>query len=351
MKVCFVDKTTNLDSLADIEYRARGGMVCSLIKLPDVLSQLGCECYVISDIKSGGVTDHGAIWYTDGQMTDEQKNQRYDFLVYNRQTCNGFSEIKTKYRILWTHDIPHHGFIPDARILNVIDATVFMSGYAERIWRKYFPKIRKSYQIPNGVDKEIFYPRDKDFNKIIFISAPNRGLHRLPMIFEVLRKRVSEKIELYAFSNMSKLHPENTEEGYEGVYQACVDSGIKLSDPIPQPMLAKHLGESSLMILPSAYPEICSNSILQTLISGVPILTNDVGSAGEWIKSGWNGFLTEFKPHDYWVFELELLLFAKTLFQNRRHHKKMIRNATKTPKIYTWEQIGEQWFQMLKQLY
>jgi glycosyltransferase involved in cell wall biosynthesis len=324
-------------------------MVSSLHIIPDVLSQLGCRTYVISDIKRGGITDCGTTWYQKGTMSDAEKSQTYDFLVYNRQTCNGFSEVKARRRILWTHDIPHGGFIPDPRILNAIDAVVFMSHYAERIWRTHYPGIGRSFLIPNGVDKSLFKPRSKDLNFIIYISAPNRGLGKLPLIYRSIKQKYPA-VYLRAFSNMSKLHPQDTDD-YSEDYKECKAAGIDLRNPIPQEQLAWHLSKASMMILPTNYPEICSNSILQAIASGVPVLTTgNLGSAHEWIRSGYNGFLTRFQPCDYWVFELELTRFAMSLLENPKKHKRLIRNTSAT-KLYTWQQIGGQWKKMLKKLY
>jgi glycosyltransferase involved in cell wall biosynthesis len=323
-------------------------MVSSLRIVPDVLSQLGCQTYVISDIKRGGVTDCGTTWYQKGTMSDAEKRQEYDFLVYNRQTCNGFSEVKARRRILWTHDIPHAGFIPDPRIMNAFDATVFMSHYAESIWRTYFPTIGRSVLIPNGIGGR-FYSGHKDLGQIIYISAPNRGLGKLPLIFRSIKKKFPN-VCLTAFSNMQKLHPQDKDD-YSQDYEDCIDAGIDLRDPVPQDELADYLSRASMMIMPTNYPEICSNSILQALASGVPVLTTGgIGSAQEWVKHGWNGYLTMFQPCDYWVFELELVRYALGLLDNPKKHRKFIKNAAKT-KIFSWQEIGKQWKKMLNKLY
>ena len=78
MKICWLDETTGLNALDDLERKGRGGMVASLLTLPDVLSQFGFKSYVISDIKRGGITKAGTVWYQKGQMSDAEKTQKYD---------------------------------------------------------------------------------------------------------------------------------------------------------------------------------------------------------------------------------------------------------------------------------
>lgn len=359
MQICFVDKTTSLDTLDDLKHRARGGMVSSLRILPDVLSKLGHRCFVISDVKQGGVTSAGTRWYTDGRMRPIERLRQYDILVYNRQLSSGLSEIRAKKRVLWTHDLPHSGFVKDPKMLNAIDKVVFMSRFAENIWRKYYPGIKRSVRIPNGVDKTLFYPREKDLNYIIFASAPNRGLKWLPMIYGNIRAKIGDRIYCRAYSDMQAMHPDPKDtridghwidSDYRGEYYQCAEYGIERLMPVPQPELAEQLGRAGLMIMPTEFPEICSNSILQALASGVPVITTgQIGSAGEWVKHKKTGFLTEYHPHDYFVCFLEMARFAVRMYEKPKLHLKMTKNAART-KIHTWQQIGRKWDGFLRRL-
>jgi hypothetical protein len=62
MKILFLDFSTRLNTVKDLESRARGGMVTSLFRVPDALSQLGHDVHVLADIKNDGMTKHGTIW-------------------------------------------------------------------------------------------------------------------------------------------------------------------------------------------------------------------------------------------------------------------------------------------------
>jgi glycosyltransferase involved in cell wall biosynthesis len=331
-------------------------MVSSLRILPDVLSQFGCHSTVYAEIDQEGITDAGTVWRN--QYTEPK--EKFDVLIYNRQLSDGYPLIRTKKRVLWTHDLPHPGFIPNPKLLNIINRTVFMSGFAEGIWRTFFPGIKKSVTIPNGVDKDVFYPGEKDLDYIIFCSAPNRGLDWLPFIFSRVRGRTRKSLYLKAFSNMRLMHPHEQDNrmdnfwvdtDFEHVYSDCIANNVEICDPVPQPDLAIELGKASLMIMPTKFPEICSNSILQALASGVPIVTtgDGLGSAHEWIKHGKNGFLTKYHPMHYMACYMEMSRFAEHIIQNEKKHRSMCNRAAKT-KVYTWVEIGKKWFKMLKAL-
>lgn len=337
-------------------------MVSSLFLVPNALSKLNNQVAVWSDVQTGGTTPDGVRWFTI-EDHEEVRRASYDFLILNRGIGSGYPELMAKHRILWTHDLVHGGHAPNPEHLKALSATVFMSRYAERIWRLYYPQIGRSFQIPNGVDKEVFHPREKDLNYLIFISAPNRGLNRLGIIFDAIRKKVGERVYLKAFSNMAILHPadqiqagyiphEDSGEAFGTKYPDIIDEcGVQVCDPLPQPPMAEELGKAGLMILPTGYPEICSNAVLQSLASGTPIVTTgNLGSAGEWIKHNKSGFLTKTHLEDYTVHLMEIMRGAVGILNDKNKHQKMIKYAERT-KVYTWDEIGTAWASMLKALY
>lgn len=341
MRICFLDRSTKLETVNDLEAKPRGGMVSSLFKISDYLSEQGHGVWVISDIKEPGLTKSGTRWI------NHLYNGEIDFLICNRGV-GGF-DIKAKHRILWTHDLPHAGQIPEPKNIKAFSATVFMSRYAESIWRYYYKDIGRSVYIPNGVDKELFCPRDKD-NFIIYASAPNRGLKRLPLLFDAINSRLGGRLRMTAYSNLEKLHPNEMSDDLSDTYNEIKISNVALSDPIPQAELAKEIGSAALMIIPSDYPEICSNIILQSLACGTPVITTgNLGSAGEWVKHGKNGMLTKWHPHDYMAYTLNIVRDAVSVLENTRLHKKLIKNAANT-KIYSWEEIGRQWERFLTKI-
>lgn len=333
----------------DLATRARGGMVTSLFKVSDYLSNAGHIVTVFASIKEPGKTAAGTVWFNPDDVIRQTAPQQ-DVLVCNRGTWDGHPWIKAHKRILWAHDLPHNGFIPEPKTIKAFAATVFMSQYAERIWRTFYPTIGKSFMIPNGVDKTLFFPRPKVPGFMIYASAPNRGLKKLPLIYEAVKSRVKAPVSMLAFSNLKAQHPNEVrgdDDGFGEDYKSCEEAGITLRDPVPQPELAQYLGGAELMIFPTDYPEICSNIVLQALASGTPVITTgNMGATCEWVKDGRSGLLTKFQPHDYMVYTLEMVRNAVKVLENNILLAKLSDGAAKT-KISDWEEIGHQWEKML----
>jgi len=346
MKIAFIDMSTKLQTIDDLQTRARGGMVSSLFAVSDGLAQLGHDTTVVGSIETPGVTRWGTSWIS------QYDGASYDVLVSNRGASYRNAAIKARRRVLWTHDLPHNGLVERPELMKAMSAVVFMSDYAERIWRTFYPTIGKSWTIPNGVNTGIFYPRQKDPDYLIYISNVNRGLERLHLIFETAKAKLGRNIRMRAYCNGSILHPNEGEDHNELKYKSCQESGIELLDPVPQPQLAMELGRAGAMILPTSYPEICSNAVLQSLASGTPVITTGgLGATCEWVRHGKNGMLTQFQPHDYMVYQLEMVRNTVNLLSNPRVHRKMMMKAAQTKGIYTWDQVVKQWHRMLKKLF
>lgn len=336
MKVLFVDRSVCFDSPADLS-GPRGGRVNSLHTVTQWLSN-----HMDVDIF------HGGNYFEIGNVKWRSlPEQRYDVIVFNRGIGGGLPEIEAKHRVLWTHDLPHSGFIPDPKMARALSCVVMMSRYGDWIWRKFYRHIGKSVIIPNGVDKTLFKPAEKAHRRLIYASAPNRGLDRLGFIFEALKARVPD-VSMVAYSNLKALHPgEHAPKDELEAFSTCEEAGIERKDPIPQADLAQELAQSTALVLPTEYPEICSNIVLQALACGTPVLaTGGIGATPEWVKSGRNGLLTETMPHDYMAYQVE---FVRNAVKMLEAPERYFRGALRT-RITSWNAISSRWLTLLSKL-
>jgi len=342
MKIMFLDFSTGLKTLADLETGPRRGLTNSLLYLPNALSKLNNKVYVLSDIESPGRTAAGVEWVNLRSGSPGE----VDILVLNRGAGDGYPSVEAKYRVLWTHDLPHMGFAPDPGVFDAIAAVIFMSLYAKEVWTTFFPQIKAGAIIPNGADKKIFKPGEKDLDYLIYASHPIRGLRRVPFIFDCLRESFPDrdlKMKCFSSSYPGETLKDDHMDKYPGPEMQSV-KGLEILPAVSVPQIAEELGRAGLMILPTGYPEICSNTILQSLASGTPIVTTGrLGSAPEWIQHQWNGALTHYQPCDYVVHFVEMCRLGRNILRDPGMHKRMIENAADTPHILTWEEVANRW--------
>ncbi len=169
----------------------------------------------------------------------------------------------------------------------------------------------------------------------------------MPLIGEALIEKHPD-ITVRCYSNLAKLHPGEGTDDFD--YSLFDESRVELHDPIPQKQFAKQMARAGLMILPSDYPEICSNVVLQALACGTPIVTTgNMGATPEWVRHGRNGFLTLTQPHDFVVHRLEILRYAMNVLDNEKRHRRMIRKAAKT-KVLSWDDVGKLWDRFIRKL-
>lgn len=343
MKILFIDRSIQAESIFDIANLPCGGRKTSMFYLPDELGKMGHDCWVWANIKKPGITACGTKWVAERPPDD------VDVLVLNRGIGDGCPEIKAKLRVFWTHDLPHNGFVPDPRTLNAVGLTVFMSRYAKAVWSEFFRGFGKSVIIPNGVDKKIFEPDEKCGNTLVFASAPNRGLKRLPLIYEAAKARLNgQNLKMQVFSNMGKLHPGEVDDpesdGYELTYKNVEESGIELMDPVPQAQLSFYLSQAAATVIPTGFPEICSNLVLQSLACGTPVITTGgIGATPEWVKDFHNGLMTRFKPEDYMVHTVEMVRNIVRFMGDKKLRSRLTRNASRASNVLDWAEIALMW--------
>lgn len=82
-------------------------------------------------------------------------------------------------------------------------------------------------------------------------------------------------------------------------------------------------------------------SILESLASGVPLITSSVGMAPEIITSGKNGFLVEIQNVE------QMVERTSSIIENQDMREKFIKHGLETVQDYTWENIVKQRYEKI----
>lgn len=339
-KLLFVDGTAAFEPQR-LSTKPTGGICTSLTLVPQYLASRGHEVYVVS-VHEEELFLSG-VYYT----RDRDKFADPDVVIFNRNTItNAAVDCFPESRIvLWLHDICDPRYFPDSGFTRA-DCVVALSRYNMETYADFYgiPE-DKFIVIPNGVDKSVFYEGKKERNPNLFIvaTAPIKGLEPVDYFYmNMLRHNPDLELRLYCSQS---LHDLEDGDSTKRLLSGLAAKGVKVLDPIPQKELADVMREAYAMLMPSSYPENCSNLLLQARACGLPVIATNIGANPEFIEHNVTGLLTKTIPSDkfYWWYDFTRL--AVRLWLNRSVHSYISKHAPEN--ISTWNEIGARWNELL----
>jgi glycosyltransferase involved in cell wall biosynthesis len=127
---------------------------------------------------------------------------------------------------------------------------------------------------------------DRDPDRLIWTSNPNRGLANAVRIFRQLRRRYPA-LTLHIYGR-SAVYGWGTEDPlHERFFLPDADEpGVVLHDPLPKPQLARELMKSWCMPYFSTWPETFSLACTEAQCAGVPVLATPYGALPDTVRGG-----------------------------------------------------------------
>lgn len=276
--------------------RPLGGTETALIRLAEVLEANGHEVIVFTSHKTPPASK--PVYLPHPQVF---QHGVFDVFVCVKDWRPAVSGAPGKRFFYWTGDgydqFVNYG-LGDSRVGKKIERFLAVS-----TWHKEslcaasgFP-LEKSAVIYNGVHEEFFTGEETRAPKrLIYTSAPYRGLALMPSIFRALQQRFSD-IEFHIFSGLSIY---DTHEPFRGPHVANFAKLAKELSALPgcvlhgnvlQGQLARELMRSSVMVYPNFIFETCCITALEAQAAGCPVvasansaLPETVGDAGQVIR-------------------------------------------------------------------
>lgn len=168
--------------------------------------------------------------------------------------------------------------------------------------------------IPNGIDIEEFKPlveKENDrYVRILCVSrlTPRKGIRFLLQAMKLLLgENVERKIELWIAGE-----GDETESLKQLSKELGIESKVKFFGRVAHENLSKHYQTADIFCLPSLN-EGMSNTMLEALASGMPIVATVTGGTEELVGNGENGFFVEQKSAKDLAQKLETLISDNTL--------------------------------------
>lgn len=159
----------------------------------------------------------------------------------------------------------------------------------------------------------------KKLNNIIYIGKLSKGkgvdllVDSLPYVFTKLPK---VKLQIIGSGHLEDLLKEKSKTSY-------IDNKIRFKGQMSHNSVLEKIGESSLVIVPSIWPEPLPRTILESILLKTPVVATNVGGNKEIIKNNIYGLIC--KPQ-----KQEL---AETIVQAYNQKEKFIKNITKDVKM------------------
>ncbi|MFZ5982508.1 MAG: glycosyltransferase [Patescibacteria group bacterium] len=198
--------------------------------------------------------------------------------------------------------------------------------------------------IVNGVDTEEFKPRENKNRpdgifRILCISrlTHRKGINYLLDAFKIVRAKYPE-IELV-------IGGEGDAEGElrEQAEKLGIKNQVNFLGRIPHEKVSRIYASADVFVLPSLN-EGMSNTILEAIASGLPVIATDTGGTRELVQEEKNGFVVKTKDAEDIAQKLERLIAAPNLLEN------MGQASREKAEDMSWKKVAKDYYSLYNEI-
>lgn len=222
-------------------------------------------------------------------MYDELKS-RVDKKLLNKFSI--FSDVSqanfNKKTIYWSHLPPllePINFFKDLGYSNRIDHYIFTSYWQSNITTRLLDipedKVTVIKNATTAGDQELKEKSNKI--KIAYTSDPFRGLDVLLDAWKLVKDK---DCELHIFPSVNSLP--------ELVNKCKTIPGVQYRGTLPHSKLKTELTDFDILAYPSTFEEVCSNSVIEAISTGLRVITSSSASMPE-VTEGWAKLYPQYK--------------------------------------------------------
>lgn len=193
--------------------------------------------------------------------------------------------------------------------------------------------------IPNGIDIEEFFPdpnkKETDKFTIVCVSrvTPRKGIRFLIQAFNVLSKR-------YDFLRLVIVGDGNEKESLENlVFSLGLKDKVLFTGPVLHEKVLEYYQKANIFALPSMN-EGMSNTMLEALACGLPLVSTNTGGTKELIEDGQNGFIVKMKEYYDLAEKIEKFLL------NRNLEKEMGQKSRELAEKLAWSVVADKYINL-----
>ena len=195
--------------------------------------------------------------------------------------------------------------------------------------------------INNGIDTDVFFPKDKEPKEQLKIICSARLIKRKGQ--ETLINAISILKEKGIFPIIDFVGDGDAKEEYiqlakfKGVFEQT-----KFLSYVPRKNMPKLYQNADIFILPS-FNEGMSNALLEAMSCGLPVVVTNVGGTEELVNNS-NGYVFTAGNIN------ELVKILEELHFNKKSLKKLGQNSRKKAELFNWNNIANEYLNLFNNI-
>lgn len=201
--------------------------------------------------------------------------------------CTEDMIVDGKKNVLWQHlnyNEPLTQGMMNKFFTRAIDAFVYVSHWQHEKFRYvYHIPVDNAYVIKNAIEPIEYVPklRDEKF-RLIYTSAPFRGLEQLLDSFEILNR---DDTELHVYSS-TIIYGSGYDERYADQYRSLFERAANTKNVVyhgyaPNNEVIKALQQAHVFAYPSMFEETCCLAMIEAGAAGCSLVGQNLGSLAE----------------------------------------------------------------------
>lgn len=320
-----------------------GGSEEAVVRMSQEMTALGWDVTVFGmPGKRAGDID-GVHWRHYWEINNKDS---FDVLISWRQPAFFDFKWKARKKYLWLHDVMPAEELSKER-LNNLDKVIYVSQYhADRPENAHINSKQK-FASGNGIEPADFEKYDgkfkRDPNKVIYMSANERGLRILLDIWDDVKKEVpkAELIPYYGWQSFDAVNRDNPERmaWKASMILRSKELGIPVSERIGHDDLNQEIFKAGIWAYPCLFPEVNCITAQKAQAGGAWPVTSNFAALKDVVQRGDVMDMHAFSPEDIEAYK-EALIYRLKNPVDEKSRKEMMDNARKQ---FDWANTARGW--------
>ncbi len=323
------------------KHKKIGGSETAVVEMSQWIRRLTNRPVKVFNVRKEAFTDDVGVEYIPNTKINEYMSQ-FEPAIHIAHRHN--IKVTNAKTYLWCHDL----MTPGCEFVHNFDNIFALSPFHKRYLNALqgIPK-DKIVLTRNGIKPDRFKNKhhDKNPNKVVFPSSPDRGLAEAIYIVEKARKELPD-LELhayYGFENLRKCGLAPLADKLEGLI--AERPWVKYHGGVQQDVLAKELGEAVVWLYPAVFIESFAITALEAICSGTYPLVRDIGALPDTLKEASSagmatvvdlGVETEMEQQE-WADLLVKIIKEQTW-----------KTVEVNPDDYSWQSVARSWIKLME---